>query len=121
MSNLKNLKNKLKNKKKIIIVISSILKIHDSIKRDFLILDDPLPNYDSIKSEVDKFLQRNNLGHNLSESLKDRIVLSSLGLTIDQVNKIFAKTIHKNKQFKIWSECWKRHRCTLYCPFRSGN
>jgi SpoVK/Ycf46/Vps4 family AAA+-type ATPase len=98
MSNLKNLKNKLKNKKKIIIVISSILKIHDSIKRDFLILDDPLPNYDSIKSEVDKFLQRNNLGHNLSESLKDRIVLSSLGLTIDQVNKIFAKTIHKNKK-----------------------
>ncbi len=98
MSTLKNLKNILKNQKKIIIVISSIRKIHESIKKDFLILDDPLPNYDNIKKAIDDFLQRNNLEQNLSESLKDRIILSSLGLTIDQVNKIFAKTIQKNKK-----------------------
>ena len=98
MRKIKNLKISLRNKKKIIIVTSSISKLHENIKKDFINLDYPLPTYGEIKKEVELFLERNSIGNNLSEHLKDRIILSSLGLTIEQINKIFAKTLIKNRK-----------------------
>lgn len=98
MSRLKNLKNEFRNKKKIVIVNSSIDKIHGLIKNDFVMLDYPLPTYEEIKTQIDDFLQKNSIGSNLTEHLKDRIVLSCLGLTIEQVKKILGKTLIKNKK-----------------------
>ncbi|MDA3837847.1 MAG: AAA family ATPase [Candidatus Delongbacteria bacterium] len=97
MRKLKNLKNKFKNENKIIMVTAPIIKLNENIKNEFVIIESPLPNYEEIKKEIDDFMTRNKIGENLSESLKDRIVLSCLGLSIDQINKIFAKTLIENK------------------------
>jgi len=98
MRRLRNLKDKFKNQKKIIIVTAPYIKLHEAIKDDFIVLESPLPLYDEIKGEIDTFLANNNLGTNLTDALKDRIILSCLGLTIDQIKKIFAKTLLVNKK-----------------------
>ncbi|MDD3175437.1 MAG: AAA family ATPase [Candidatus Nanoarchaeia archaeon] len=98
MRKLRNIKNKFKNQNKIVIVTAPLVKLNDNIKDDFIVIESPLPNYDEIKNEIDDFLKRNNIGGNLTDLLKDRIVLSCLGLTIEQINKIFAKTMITNKK-----------------------
>lgn len=98
MRSLKNLREELKNQQKILIAIAPVIKIPEDIIRNFLILEDPLPSYEEIQKEIQSFLSRNKIGENISELLKDRIILSCLGLTIDQVNKILATTLLKNKK-----------------------
>ena len=100
---LRNFKEEFKNQNKIIIVTAPVVKLSDDIKDDFIVIESPLPKQDEIRNEIDGFLSRNNLGANLTDTLKERIVLSCLGLTIDQINKIMAKTLVKNK--KLDQEC----------------
>ena len=98
MRKLRNIKNKFKNQNKIVIVTAPLVRLNDNIKDDFIVIESPLPDYGEIKKEVDDFMSRNSIGQNISELLKDRIVLSCLGLTIEQINKIFAKTMITNKK-----------------------
>lgn len=100
---LRNFKEEFKNQNKIIIITAPVIKLPEDIKDDFIVLESPLPKQDDIRKEIDGFLQRNQLGSNLTENLKERIVLSCLGLTIDQINKIMAKTLVKNK--KLDQDC----------------
>ena len=95
---LRNLKSSLKNQKKNIIITAPVIKLPDDLKEDFIILESPLPEYKEIKQTIEDFLERNRIGQSLSELLKDRITLSCLGLTIDQVKKIFAKTLIRNNR-----------------------
>lgn len=94
----KNYKEDFKNQNKIIIITAPVVHLPEDIIDDFVILSSPLPNQKEINSEIEHFLARNKIGGNLTESLKNRIVLSCLGLTIDQINKILAKTLIVHKQ-----------------------
>ncbi len=94
---LRNYKERLKNQNKIILITAPVVKLPEDIINDFIILNSELPVYDEIKAEIDNFLNRNSMTSKLTEGLKERIIRSSLGLTIDQINKILAKTFVLNR------------------------
>lgn len=95
---LRNFKSQWKGKPKTIIITAPTVNLHEDLKNDFTVFYDELPDYDKIKNEIDTFLNRNQLGEFLNNLLIERISLSCLGLTIEQINKILAKTLLKNKR-----------------------
>ncbi len=95
---LRNIPEEWKNKERAVIITAPVLKIHDDMKKDFLILYDKLPDFEEISDIIGGFLSRNQLSSSLSPLMVERICLACLGLTQRQINRILAKTIYKNKR-----------------------
>jgi ATP-dependent 26S proteasome regulatory subunit len=91
---LRNLPEEWKNQENVVILTAPVMKIHDDIKRDFLVIIDKLPDYIAIAELINGFLQRNNLLNSLSELMVERICSACLGLTGRQINRVLAKAIY---------------------------
>lgn len=95
---LRNIPEEWKNRERAIVITSPVMKIHEDVKKDFLVIYDRLPDYEAISEIIGGFLSRNNLSSSLSELMVERICLACLGLTQRQINRILAKTIYKFKR-----------------------
>ena len=92
---LRNLPEEWKNKEKLIIITAPVLKIHEDIRKDFLVIYDTLPDYDAIFEIINGFLTRNDLKKELSDLIIERICMACLGLTEVQINRVLAKSVYK--------------------------
>jgi len=95
---LRNVSTEWKNKELSIVICAPIIKIHEDVKKDFLVFYDGLPDFETIAESIGSFLKRNNLQSSLSELMIERICMACMGLTERQINRILAKTIYKNKR-----------------------
>ena len=91
---LRNLPEEWKNQEKVVIITAPVVKIHDDIKKDFLVILDKLPDYTAISELIKGFLLRNDLQKTLSDLIIERICLACLGLTGRQINRILAKAVY---------------------------
>jgi len=95
---LRNLPEEWKNQEKLIIITAPVLKLHEDIKKDFLVIHDSLPDYDAISSIINGFLTRNSLRKELSDLIVERICLACLGLSERQIQRVLAKSVYKFKR-----------------------
>lgn len=95
---LRNLPEEWKNQEKLVIITAPILKLHEDIKRDFLVIHDTLPDYEAISSIINGFLIRNSLRNELSDLIVERICLACLGLSERQIQRVLAKSVYKFKR-----------------------
>ena len=78
--------------RKNVIFISPELNIPESLQKDIVIYDFPLPKLEDIKSRLDKMIMANNRinVNSLDEEDKDRLCKAALGLTMQEAENAFA-------------------------------
>jgi len=92
---LRNLPEEWKNQEKLVVITAPILKLHEDIKKDFLVIYDSLPEYEAISTLINGFLTRNNLRNELSDLIVERICLACLGLSERQILRVLSKSVYK--------------------------
>ena len=78
--------------RKTVIFVSPELSIPQTLQKDIVICDFPLPNLDEIKAKLDKMVSANPKINivNLDEEGKDKLCKAALGLTMQEAENAFA-------------------------------
>ena len=88
---LRNLARALKSQPKNIVILSPQLTIPDDLSEVMTVLEFPLPNPVTIRTEIDRVLGA--LSQSLDERTLDELVQSCQGLTIDRIRRVLARSI----------------------------
>jgi len=88
---LRNLARALKSQPKNIVILSPQLTIPDDLSEVMTVLEFPLPNPITIRTEIDRVLSA--LSQSLDERTLDELVQSCQGLTIDRIRRVLARSI----------------------------
>ena len=95
---------KLKNSKKLIILLSSDEYFPDSIKKEIDIIHFDLPDYDELKNLFFKFLdsiEKSGRRINLDEKQKKTFIIAAQGLTLDEAYRAFMKAFQGKNSISI--------------------
>ena len=78
--------------RKTIIFVSPELNIPDTLQKDIVLYDFPLPNLEEIKGRLNKMLSSNQKINSaeLTEEVKDKLCKAALGLTMQEAENAFA-------------------------------
>ena len=94
----------LKNKKKIIFIISPILDLPEILKKELDIIEISSPDFNELKSLVYRFIENFNnrgLNINLSENEANEFVVALQGLTYDEAQRTLIKALYSQKEINI--------------------
>ena len=95
---------KLKNSKKLIILLSPDDYFPDSIKKEIDIIHFELPDYDELKNLFFKFLdsiEKSGRRINLDEKQKKTFIIAAQGLTLDEAYRAFMKAFQGQNNISI--------------------
>ncbi|MCK4942477.1 MAG: AAA family ATPase [Candidatus Aminicenantes bacterium] len=95
---------KLKNSKKLIILLSPDDYFPDSIKKEIDIIHFDLPDYDELKNLFFKFLdsiEKSGRRINLDEKQKKTFIIAAQGLTLDEAYRAFMKAFQGKNSISI--------------------
>jgi SpoVK/Ycf46/Vps4 family AAA+-type ATPase len=95
---------KLKNSKKLIILLSPDGYFPDSIKKEIDIIHFDLPDYDELKNLFFKFLdsmEKSGRKINLDEKQKKTFIIAAQGLTLDEAYRAFMKAFQGQNSISI--------------------
>lgn len=90
---LRNLAQKLKYIPKIIVVTMPSPKIPEELKDDIVMLEFPLPGVPELEGILTRLTDTPGVRVNLTPQGREKIVRSALGLSSNQAQRVFAKTI----------------------------
>ncbi|NJN63135.1 MAG: AAA family ATPase, partial [Coleofasciculaceae cyanobacterium RL_1_1] len=88
---LRNLARKLKSQPKNVVIIAPIVQIPRDLSEVLNVLDFRLPTVDDIAIEVDRLAGA--MGTKLEPSLRDDIIRSCQGLSLERVRRVLGKAI----------------------------
>ena len=80
----------LRGSRKTIILISPVQSIPADLEKDTVVLDFPLPKMEELSEVLDRQLSKVNASR-LSEDAQEKLVKATLGLTIDEAEKVYRK------------------------------
>jgi SpoVK/Ycf46/Vps4 family AAA+-type ATPase len=94
---LKDLHRSLRNRYATLFIVAPVLVVPEELKRDMIVYELPMPD----SSEVERTLmgiisaspQASKLAESLTAELRDRLVMSALGLSLDQVARAFRSAL----------------------------
>ena len=96
---LRELADTLKPQSKTLIIVSPILKLPFELEKQVTVIDWSLPNKDDISGLLDdvteKMKTRLKLG--FPPDQKEGIIKSSMGLTLDEIDNVFARSLVKHR------------------------
>ncbi|OIP41058.1 MAG: ATPase [Deltaproteobacteria bacterium CG2_30_63_29] len=91
--------------RKHILLLSSVFKLPGELEKEFNVIDYELPNRDQVNDIVLQVLKSvpENLCHQVrTDSLyRERVVEAALGLTADEAENVFSKSLIRTKDFDI--------------------
>jgi AAA+ superfamily predicted ATPase len=90
---VKNVAQALKQTRKSIMVTSYLTKVPEELVDQVYLMDFEPPDFQEIKEIVQKFTGLPNIRVNLTDLGRDKLIRSALGLTANQVQRVFAKAI----------------------------
>ena len=101
---LRDLGHSLKSTRKNAIFLSPILKIPTELEKEMSVVDFKLPNKDELKAIVKEIAS--NVGGDTENEIKDndqleKIVEAALGLTAEEAENVFAKSIVENGRLEM--------------------
>ena len=80
-----------------LIIISPLLELPDELEKDITVVDYPLPDKKTIERlllQINEDLKDNpRFKIELSESIKERLIDAAIGLTLNEAENVFAKTL----------------------------
>lgn len=94
---LREVSQALSDSYKTLVIISPILEIAPELQKDICVLDYPLPQADDFGRLLDRICmdiaESANVTINISEADREKLIQAALGLTLQEAENVFAKTI----------------------------
>jgi len=96
---LRELADTLKPQSKTLIIVSPILKLTFELEKQVTVIDWPLPDKDDISHLLDDIVEKMKPRLKLSLSSEERegITKSGMGLTLDEIDNVFARSLVKHR------------------------
>lgn len=102
---LRDLAQQLRDKRQTIILTSPTLSLPPDLEKDVNLVDFSLPSHPEIESTLDKVIaavkDNPNVDTNLEPLQREQIVKSAQGLTQDEIESVFARSLVEKKKFDI--------------------
>lgn len=102
---IRDLADSLRRSHKTLIIQSPFLYIPPELEKDISVVDLPIPDYSEIMSILNGLLDglKTNTQVTISkdQDLRERIVKAALGLTANEAENVFAKSIVNNRKFDV--------------------
>ncbi|MEL6139722.1 MAG: AAA family ATPase, partial [Cyanobacteria bacterium J06628_6] len=95
---LRNLTRLLKSQAKTIIILSAALEVPSDLSELLTVTEFPLPDVDEIRAQVDQLLQAT--GSQLSDRVRDDLVRSCQGLSMERIQRVLARGIATHGTFQ---------------------
>ncbi|HMK48344.1 MAG TPA: AAA family ATPase [Methanocella sp.] len=90
---LRNLAQKFRFERKSIVIITPVAKIPDELSDEAVIVRFRPPEMEELEAELDRLLQGGNIKSSLTMLGKEKFIQASLGMTLNQSRRAFAKAI----------------------------
>jgi len=96
---LRELADTLKPQSKTLIIVSPILKLPFELEKQVTVIDWSLPDKDDISRLLDDVIEKMKprLKINLSSEEREGTIKSSMGLTLDEIDNVFARSLVKHR------------------------
>lgn len=102
---LRDAAGKLRSKNQTIVITAPILRLPPELEKDITVVEFPLPGERDVQELIDVALNawkgKNTVDTNLSEEMRERIVQSCLGLTIDEIESVIARSLVEKKRLDV--------------------
>lgn len=102
---LRDLSARLRGKAQTIILLGPTLSLPTDLEKDVTVLDFPLPEAAEIEGTLDKVIaavkDNPNVDSNLEPLKREQLVKSAQGLTLDEIESVFARSLVERKAFDL--------------------
>ena len=102
---LRDLAARLRSRSQTIILCGPVLNLPSDLEKDITVLDFPLPSFleiDDCLSKVTEAVKNNpNVDATLKELERELLVKSAQGLTMDEIESVFARSLVEKKRFDL--------------------
>jgi ATP-dependent 26S proteasome regulatory subunit len=102
---LRDLAIKLRGKAQTLMLMAPLLNLPPELEKEVTVLDFPLPTADDIALELDKVVEsvKDNpkVDSTLTALQREVIVKSALGLTLEEIDSVFARSLVEKKRFDV--------------------
>ncbi len=102
---LRDLAVKLRGKAQTLVLMAPILNLPQELEKEVTVMDFPLPSAQDIEMELDRVIasvkDNPKVDTNLTEQQRELIVKSALGLTLEEIDSVFARSLVEKKKFDI--------------------
>lgn len=90
---LRNLSYELQFTKKTILILTPVASLPVELREDVLQIELPLPTYDEIEKQLDSIIATTSQHRPPTPQLKEKLVESTLGLSLENIKTLFAQII----------------------------
>jgi SpoVK/Ycf46/Vps4 family AAA+-type ATPase len=94
---LRDVAESLKTTYKTLMIVSPVMIIPQELEKDLTVIDFDMPNFEAMKQILDRMIERVNKKRQihimLTESEREKLVKSVLGLTADEAENAFARVV----------------------------
>lgn len=102
---LRDLAVRLRGKAQTIILTGPILTLPPELEKDITVVDFPLPTREDIESMLDKILEavksNSQIDSKLTKAERERLIKSAQGLTLDEIESVFARSLVEKRKFDV--------------------
>lgn len=102
---LRDLAIKLRGKAQTLILMAPVLNLPAELEKEVTVVDFPLPTAADIEMELDKVIasvkDNPKVDSTLEPLQRELIVKSALGLTLEEIDSVFAKSLVQNRKFSV--------------------
>lgn len=102
---LRDLANQLRSRSQTIVISSPIMKLPIELEKEISVLEFALPDESDIGAVLDTAIQavsnNTNVDTKLSDERRELLIKSCLGLTLDEVESVFARSLVEVKKFDL--------------------
>lgn len=100
---LRDIAFKLRTRSQTLVLLAPTLSLPSELEKDVSVVDFPLPDASEIAVTLDKIIQavqgNANIDSTLNESDREAIIKSCQGLTLDEIESVFARSLVESKKF----------------------
>jgi ATP-dependent 26S proteasome regulatory subunit len=100
---LRDIAAKLRNRRQTLVILAPTLVLPSELEKDVTVLDFPLPTYSEIEQILDKAVAAvkgvESVDVNMTATEKEALIKSAQGLTLDEVESVFARSLVESKKF----------------------
>jgi len=102
---MRDLATKLRGKAQTIVIISPVMNLPLELEKEITVLEFPLPDKQEIESRLDMVVaaakDNPQLDANVGPDLREKIVKSAQGLTMDEIESSFARSLVEKKRLDV--------------------
>lgn len=102
---LRDLAGRLRGKAQTVIILGPVLTLPPELEKDITVVDFPLPDRKEIEAMLDKVVDavKDNpqIDSKLNKVEKEKLIKSAQGLTLDEIESTFARSLVEKKKFDV--------------------